>query len=121
MLYAEPDRILVPTAIPNDPDFNGQWGLKRIGAPAAWDISTGSPVAGAVTGATAALTTTICVIDSGVDPSHPDLKANLHSGVGYNAWDPSQPLADTSGHGTYARSPMAGRWQMWLEVGGTGG
>jgi subtilisin family serine protease len=65
--YAEPDYIIYATAIPNDPSYGNLWGLTKISAPSAWDISTGSNayVAG--------------VIDTGIDYNHPDLAANVWS------------------------------------------
>jgi hypothetical protein len=53
--YAEPDYILTPDAVPNDPQFPNEWGLGKIGAPSAWNITTGST------------NVTVCVVDSGVD------------------------------------------------------
>jgi hypothetical protein len=53
--YAEPDHVLMPDALPNDPLYINQWGLERIGAPSAWNITTGSKAV------------TLCVVDSGVD------------------------------------------------------
>jgi subtilisin family serine protease len=48
--YAEPDAIMVPMLIPDDPQYGSQWhyfapgpGQYGINAPAAWDITTGSP------------------------------------------------------------------------------
>ena len=48
--YAEPDAIMVPMLTPNDPQYGSQWhyfvpstGNYGINAPAAWDITTGSP------------------------------------------------------------------------------
>jgi serine protease len=43
--YAEPDRLMFPTLIPNDPSYGSQWHYFEtygINAPAAWDITTGS-------------------------------------------------------------------------------
>ena len=47
--YAEPDVIMQPTLVPNDPLYSNQWnyftpstGNYGINAPAAWDITTGS-------------------------------------------------------------------------------
>lgn len=48
----------------NDPETSKQWHLERSGFPRAWDQTQGEGV-------------TVAVIDSGVDPNHPDLKANL--------------------------------------------
>ena len=48
--YAEPDAIMVPMLTPNDSYYGSQWhyfapsaGNYGINAPAAWDITTGSP------------------------------------------------------------------------------
>lgn len=50
---------------PNDPYYSEQWNASDIDADKAWAITTGSK------------DITVAVIDSGVDPDHPDLKANL--------------------------------------------
>jgi len=47
ILYAEPDYILHTTAVPNDPNFSTQWGLKNTSVAgdtgsSAWDVSTGN-------------------------------------------------------------------------------
>ncbi len=65
--YVEPNYILHTTATPDDPLFSQLWGMPAIGAPAAWDISTGS--SGVVVG----------VVDTGIDYTHPDLAANIWS------------------------------------------
>lgn len=51
--------------IPNDPSVPSQWALQRIGATAAWDVTTGSE------------DVVIAVIDSGVNYNHEDLAANM--------------------------------------------
>ncbi|RMF02730.1 MAG: hypothetical protein D6768_07540 [Chloroflexi bacterium] len=55
---------------PNDTYFSSQWGLTKIQAPQAWDISTG------------ASSVVIAVIDTGVDLDHPDLAAKLWTNPG---------------------------------------
>ena len=57
--YAEPNYVLRATT--SDPHFGQLWGLQKIDAPEAWQVTTGS--SGVVVG----------VIDSGVDFGHPDL------------------------------------------------
>lgn len=102
-----------PQATPNDPGFSRQWNLKKIGAEALWNISTGSR------------DVIVAVIDSGVDYAHPDLRNNIwintaeqnglpgvdDDGNGYiddiYGWDfannDNNPLdpGDSSGHGTH--------------------
>ncbi len=75
---AEPDYVVFPTSVPNDPQFSQQWGLNNTGqkggvadadidAPEAWDVTTGSQ------------SVLVGVIDTGVDRTHPDLVANMWS------------------------------------------
>ncbi len=52
-------------AIPNDQFYGFQWNATSIDADKVWSITTGTPGI------------TVAVIDSGVDPDHPDLKDNL--------------------------------------------
>lgn len=82
---------------PNDPLYHrssalGQWWLDRINAPQAWDKVQGTPI-------------TVAVIDTGVDSSHPDLAANLLTGV--NLLDQSKPPDDDYGHGTHVAGIIA--------------
>lgn len=70
----EPDCLIYPSLIPNDPKYADQYHLPLIAAPAAWDISTG------------ATSVTIAIIDSGVWTSHPDLKTKIVSG-GYDFYN----------------------------------
>ena len=79
--------------IPNDPLYNEQWFLRKISAPRAWDISTGTA------------TTRVCVVDSGVDYNHPDLAPNMPAGVLRTGWnaitDTANALDVVDGHGTH--------------------
>ncbi len=60
--------VLFHTAVtPNDTFYSSLYGMTKIAAPAAWDLTTGSP------------SVVIAVIDSGVDYTHPDLVANIHT------------------------------------------
>jgi len=72
VIYVGPDYAMkLCTTIPNDSYYlNGsQWGLNRIQAPYAWDISIGS--SGVVVG----------VLDSGIDASHSDLTNRMYRGT----------------------------------------
>jgi len=71
---------------PNDPYWAQQWALVRIGAPAAWAVTTGRPEV------------VIAVIDTGVDLRHPDLQTQLVTGQ--NVFAPTTPPQDDHGHGT---------------------
>lgn len=66
------------------------WGVKRVNAPAAWPSNQGSGVK-------------VAVIDTGIDPNHPDLKV----AGGYNALDKKAPWADDHFHGTHVAGTIA--------------
>jgi hypothetical protein len=129
--FAEPDHLVSVRATPNDPYFfssgtwgqsyDDLWGIKKIGAPAAWDTSTGAGV-------------TVAVVDTGLDYTHPDIVGNVWTntresagngldddGNGYvddtRGWDfigsdylnPTQsndPI-DHQGHGTHVAGTIA--------------
>jgi len=67
VLYAEPDIIMHATLTPNDPRFtSGElYGLTKIGAPTAWNTTTGSS------------NVVVGVVDQGIDINHQDLAANI--------------------------------------------
>lgn len=111
VIAAQPNFYYELTALPNDPQYSnaGLWGLPKISAPAAWDITTGSS------------TVIVAVIDTGMRLGHEDLAANLwvnpveianngidDDGNGYiddvHGWDfrfeDSDPT-DQHGHGTH--------------------
>lgn len=57
-------------ATPNDTRFGELYGMTKISAPAAWDISTGS------------MNTIVAVIDTGIQYTHEDLAANIWTNTG---------------------------------------
>ena len=68
--YAEPNYVYQPFLTPNDPFFSSkQWGPQKINAPAAWDITAGSP------------NTVVAVVDSGIDSTHPDFSGKVLAGT----------------------------------------
>lgn len=83
--FAELDAIFRPSLVPNDPYLGSQWHLGKVGAPAAWDQSTGASV-------------TVAVLDSGIDATHPDIRDRLVSG--WNFFTNSSDVSDINGHGT---------------------
>lgn len=52
-------------ATPNDSLYNQQWGLAKINAPQAWDVTEGED------------SIIVCIIDTGIDYLHPDLTASI--------------------------------------------
>ena len=83
--FAEVDQVAQPAMTPNDTYYSYAWHLPKIQAPSAWDFSTGDAV-------------TVAVVDSGIDPSHPDLIAHLVPGR--NIVSNNTDTSDVSGHGT---------------------
>ena len=84
--FVEKNYVLDPVLLPNDPQYASQWHLPQIQAPQAWDLTQGAP--GVV----------IAIVDSGVDPTHPDLASKLVAG--YNFFDHTTNTTDLYGHGT---------------------
>lgn len=76
------------------------WGITKIQAPAAWDTTRGAGVR-------------VCVADTGIDKTHPDLVDNIKGGRNFtgggpfarkvdpNKWD------DGNGHGTHVAGTVA--------------
>ena len=111
VLDAQPNYTYHLLAQPNDPIFTAGslYGLNIISAPAAWDITTGSP------------SVVVAVSDTGIRYTHEDLSANIWTNPGevpgngidddgngfiddYYGWDfffnDSDPF-DENGHGTH--------------------
>ncbi|MBC8031743.1 MAG: S8 family serine peptidase [Pyrinomonadaceae bacterium] len=114
VLYAEPNYLLYADATPNDPRFlsNDLYGLTTIGAPQAWDTTTGS--ASVVVG----------VIDEGIDRVHQDLQANIWVNPADNTVDGMDNDAngfidDVNGYNFIANSGAITADSHGTHVGGT--
>ncbi|MCZ2157398.1 MAG: S8 family serine peptidase, partial [Bryobacterales bacterium] len=62
---ALPDHVAFSDARPSDYDPRMLWGLERVAAPSAWEVTTGSN------------NVIVAIIDSGITLNHPDLAANI--------------------------------------------
>ena len=70
VLLAEPNYTVtggevITAAYVNDPDYDKQWGLQKIGIETAWEKTTGSS------------DIVVAVIDTGIDYTHEELAANI--------------------------------------------
>jgi subtilisin family serine protease len=72
--------------VPNDPIYTRETHLPQIHAEQAWDLSVGSP------------DIVIGIVDTGVDPDHPDLVDKIIDG--WNVYDGNARFDDVFGHGT---------------------
>lgn len=96
LLFAEEDQAVTAMSLPNDPAFMdaGSWyGLAKVEAPAAWDITVGS---GDVV---------IAVVDSGVKLDHPAFSGRLTPG--YDFVNQDARADDDAGHGTHVAGIIA--------------
>ena len=84
--FVERNYRLSPDFIPSDPLYSSQWHLTKVSADLAWEISQGTA------------SVVVAILDSGVDPTHPDLAAKLVAG--YNFYNNNTVTSDVYGHGT---------------------
>ncbi|MDI6735078.1 MAG: S8 family serine peptidase [bacterium] len=113
--HAEPNWIFHTCITPDDEYFEYQWGVRKIDAPKAWDVHTGTE------------NVVIAIVDTGIDYDHPDIAGNIwinedeipnnridddHNGhiddrIGWDWDDGDNDPADENGHGTHV-SGIAG-------------
>lgn len=75
---------------PDDAYYGELWGMERINAPAAWDVSTG------------ARDVYVAVLDTGIVPDHEDLAGNFEKDRSANFTNEDRDAYfDGSGHGTH--------------------
>ena len=124
--FAEPNALLKPQLVPNDPGYDVQWHYPLINLPEAWDISTGSS------------DVLVAVVDTGVLLDHPDLQGqfdpndpngydfissadNAGDGDGRdgNAYDPGDASNGASSfHGTHVAGTIAAASDNGLGIAG---
>ena len=80
---------------PDDDLWDEQWGPRLVGAPEAWEHTTGDP------------SVLIAVLDTGVDAGHPDLSGGV--ATGYDFVDDDNDPDDPHGHGTAVAGIIAAR------------
>lgn len=101
--YVEPDLIMRPNLVPNDPSYSQQWGLASttagIRAAAAWDHANGAGV-------------TIAVLDTGIT-AHNDLQGNLVAGYDFV----SDATRARDGNGRDADPSDNGDWVTYGQCG----
>ena len=103
--YAELDFVAEAVGSPDDPCFGYQWGLTKIAASQAWDVTTGSP------------SINIAILDTGVDLDHPDLADKIVSNINFSS---SPTVDDVRGHGTHVAGIAAAMTNNGIGVAGLG-
>ena len=123
VVYAEPDARRSAFATANDPLFANQWALRNTGqrflSPSGWATGTAGDDIDVVPAwdiATEA-TPTVAVVDSGVDPQHPDLKGNILSG-GFDFVGNDTDPTDQNGHGTHVAGTIGAEGNNGIGVTG---
>lgn len=102
--YAEPDIQAQALGYPNDTYLNSQWAHPKINSSAAWDVSQGN-------------NTDIAILDTGINPNHPDLKSKITS---WNNFTYSSSPYDRYGHGTAVAGVAAASTNNNQGIAGTG-
>ena len=105
VVRVEADKVREVQAAPNDPSYDSQWALSKIG----WDSAYGSVVP--------AGTATVAVLDTGVDATD-DLSGQLVAGA--SMLEGIDGTADPNGHGTAMASIVAAGVDNGTGIAGVG-
>ncbi len=104
--YIEPNMKVQAQFTPNDPYWKLQWGPQKIQADWAWNTTKGSS------------SVLVAIVDTGIDYTHPDLKAD-YVPLGYNwVYNDAYPL-DDFGHGTHCAGIIAAVLNNNVGIAGT--
>jgi len=102
--FAEPNYLVRPDLVPNDPRWGQQYGPAHIQAPQAWDITTGSA------------SVIVAIIDSGIDAGHPEFSGRLLPGYDFIEQDATPQ--DGCGHGTHVAGILAAEGNNAIGIAG---
>jgi len=105
VLYAEPDFVAQAMGSPDDPGFVKQWGMVKVEAAQAWEVTAGSP------------SVNIAILDTGIDLDHPDLANKIMSNANFGS---SPTVDDIHGHGTHVAGIAAAMTNNGIGVAGVG-
>jgi thermitase len=105
VLYAEANYLATAIYTPDDAYFDKQWGLNKIQAPQAWDVTKGSS------------SIEIAILDTGVDLDHPDLTGKIVESINFTS---SATADDIYGHGTHVAGIAAASTNNGVGVAGLG-
>ncbi|MCS7286225.1 MAG: S8 family peptidase [Anaerolineae bacterium] len=102
--YAEPAQLVRALLTPNDPFWSYQWNMSLIGAPQAWDVTTGTSVV------------TVSIVDTGIDLDHPEFSGRIVQGWNFVKNDPYP--GDDNGHGTHVAGIASARGNNYIGIAG---
>ena len=91
--------------VPNDPSYGKQWGYQKINAPGAWDTTRGST------------SIKVAVLDTGIDPNHPELRGKVAGD--YDFVNDDDNAAADHPHGTHVAGTVAANTNNSTGVAGT--
>jgi thermitase len=118
VVYAEPDYVETALETPSDPSFPSQWGMQKINAPTAWNVTHG------------AAGVRVAVVDCGVfdagsgraasdgQPGHPDLRGKVAMDRDFTG--SSTGSDDFCNHGTHVAGIVAAATNNSIGVAGVG-
>lgn len=104
--YAEPNYKRQTCFVPNDAEYANQYAPQKVHCPEAWNLSQGKA------------SVIIAIIDTGIDPTHPDLKNKIVPGYDIGSGD-SNPTS-TEAHGNHTAGIAAADTNNGVGIAGAG-